>query len=53
MDLCWMGPYVPTIDSSGHDRSEDVCVSALRSVDFVDVDIVDRGIGDGNVETGE
>jgi hypothetical protein len=25
--LCGLGPYVSTIDSSGHDRSEEVCVS--------------------------
>ena len=41
------------IDSSGHDRSHEVCTSALRSVHFVDVDIVDGGFGDGGVEAGE
>ena len=41
------------IDSSGHDRSHEVCTSAPRSVDFVDVDIVDGGFGDGGVEAGE
>jgi hypothetical protein len=40
------------IDSNGHDRSHEVCTSVPRSVDFVDVDIVDGGFGDGGVEAG-
>ena len=48
-----MGLYVSTIDWSGHDWSQEVCMSAPRSVDFVDVDIVDGGFGDGGVEAGE
>jgi hypothetical protein len=28
-----------------------VCASALLSVDFVDVDIIDRGFGDGRLLT--
>lgn len=51
--LCWIGPYVPTINLSGHDRSQEVCVSSLRSVYFVDVDIVDRGFCDGHIEPSE
>ena len=47
------GPYVSTIHSSGHDRSQQVRMSLLRSVDFVDVDTVDGGLGDGRVEAGE
>ena len=42
-----------TICSRGHDRSQQVRMSLLRSVDFVDVDIVDGGLGDGRVEAGE
>jgi hypothetical protein len=36
--LCGIGPYVSAIDSSGHDWSQEVCFSGLRSVDFADVD---------------
>ena len=50
---CVIGQFVSMIDSSGHDRSHEVCTSALRSVNFVDVDIVDGGFGDGGVEAGE
>jgi len=51
--LWWIGPYVSTINSSGHDRPYEVCDSALRSVHFIDVNIVDRSFGDGRIEPGE
>ena len=51
--LCGIRPYVPMIYSKAHNRSQEACVSAPRSIHFVDVAFVDRGFGDGQVETGE
>jgi hypothetical protein len=44
---------VSMIDGSGHDRSQEVSTSALGSVDFIDVDVVDGGLGNGSVESAE
>jgi hypothetical protein len=38
---------------SGHDWSQEVCASALGSVYFIDVDIIDGGAGDGHIKAHE